>query len=309
MTFTYSVDSETDEAAWHAARAHTEDGQTVVTASEVAMLANGGTSVWANLRAEKAGAKSRWTGNEYTVWGHQREPDIAASVTALYPHLVHNTRLVINDEQPWLRGTPDMIGTDNAATLCQIKTALWRGEKWGRGDVPKSYVDQMQAEMLVTGATVNLLAVEFYDELDTGGFVPHFLFEDPHIIAIERDDERIAELVAIAEQFLAMGKPDTLDIFLADYARADAREKAAKAEKDEARKLIAKEIAERPSGKYVGDLGSVTQGKDKTETVTVFDEARFKEKAPKTWEKYVTEKEKTTKGRLTITPAKEGTAA
>ena len=112
MSFTYSVDSETDEAAWHAARAHTEDGQIVVTASEIAMLANGGTSVWANLRAEKAGAKSRWAGNEYTVWGHAREPDIAASVTALYPHLAHNTRLVINDEQPWLRGTPDMIGTD-----------------------------------------------------------------------------------------------------------------------------------------------------------------------------------------------------
>ena len=221
MTFTYSVDS-TDEEAWHEARAHTEDGQIVVTASEIAMLANGGTSVWANLRAEKAGAKSRWTGNEYTVWGHAREPDIAASVTALYPHLVHNTRLVINDEQPWLRGTPDMIGTDNAATLCQIKTALWRGEKWDSAHVPKSYVDQMQAEMLVTGATVNLLAVEFYDELDTGGFVPHFLFEDPHIIAIERDDERIAELVAIAEQFQSMGEPDTLDIFLADYARADA---------------------------------------------------------------------------------------
>lgn len=307
MSFTYSVDS-SDEAAWHAARAHTEDGQTVVTASEVAMLANGGTSVWANLRAEKSGAKSRWAGNEYTVWGHQREEDIGASVTALYPHLVHNSRLVIHDADPRWRATPDMIGTDGS-TLCQIKTALWRGEKWARGDVPKSYVDQMLWEMLVTGATVNLLAVEFYDELPDGGFVPHFLFEDPHIIAIERDDERIAALVAIAEQFQSMGEPDTLDIFLADYARADAREKAAKAEKDEARKLIAKEIAERPSGKYVGDIGSVTQGKDKTETVTVFDEARFKEKAPKTWEKYVTEKEKTTKGRLTITPAKEGNVA
>ena len=111
--------------------------------------------------------------------------------------------------------------------------------------------------------------------------------EPPHVIEISRDDERITELVAIAEQFIAMGQPDTLDLYLADYARADAWEKAAKAEKEEVRKLIAKEIAERPSGKYVGDLGSVTQGKDKTETVTVFDEARFKEKAPKTWEKYV----------------------
>lgn len=303
MTFTYSVDS-TDEEAWHAARAHTDDGQTVVTASEVAMLANGGTSVWANLRAEKAGAKSRWTGNEYTVWGHQREPDIAASVTALYPQLSHNSRLVIQDADPRWRATPDMIG-EGGHLLCQIKTALWKGSKWDRSHVPKSYVDQMQWEMFVTNTDVNLLAVEFYDELDTGGFVPHFLFDDPHVIAIERDDERIAELVAIAEQFLAMGEPDPLDMFLADYARADAREKAAKAEKDEFRKLIAKEIAERPSGKYVGDLGSVTQGKDKTETVTVFDEARLKEKAPKTWEKYVTEKEKTTKGRLTITPAKE----
>lgn len=307
MSFTYSVDS-SDEAAWHEARAHTDDGQIVVTASEVAMLASGGTSVWASLRAEKAGAKSRWTGNEYTVWGHARESDIAASVTALYPQLSHNSRLVIQDADPRWRATPDMIG-EGGHLLCQIKTALWRGEKWTRGDVPKSYVDQMLWELHITGATVNLLAVEFYDELDTGGFVPHFLFEDPHIIAIERDDERIAELVAIAEQFLDMGTPDTLDIFLADYARADAREKAAKAEKDEARKLIAKEIAERPSGKYVGDLGSVTQGKDKTETVTVFDEARFKEKAPKTWAKYVEEKKKTTKGRLTITPAKEGKAA
>ena len=307
MSFTYSVDS-TDEEAWHAARAHTDDGQIVVTASEVAMLASGGTSVWASLRAEKAGAKSRWTGNEYTVWGHQREPDIAASMTALYPQLSHNSRLVIQDADPRWRATPDMIATIGSL-LCQIKTALWRGEKWDRADVPKSYVDQMQWEMFVTDTDVNLLAVEFYDELDTGGFVPHFLFEDPHVIAIERDDDRIAELVAIAEQFLAMGEPDTLDIFLADYARADAREKAAKAEKDEARKLIAKEIADRPSGKYVGDLGSVTQGKDKTETVSVFDEARFKEKAPKTWAKYVEEKEKTTKGRLTITPAKEKEAA
>ena len=102
-----------------------------------------------------------------------------------------------------------------------------------------------------------------------------------------------------------MGEPDPLDIFLADYARADAREKAAKAEKDEARKLIAKEIAERPSGKYVGDLGSVTQGKDKTETVTVFDEARFKEKAPKTWEKYVERKGKDHEGATHHHPREE----
>ena len=302
MSFTYITSSD-DRETWLAAR---REG---VTATEAAALASGGTSTWSNLRADKAGATTPWTGNQFTEWGNAREPDIAASVSSMYPHLKHNTHLVGSNDDPRFMCTPDMIGTDNAATLCQIKTALWRGEKWDSAHVPKSYVDQMQGEMLVTGATVNLLAVEFYDELDTGGFVPHFLFEDPHIIAIERDDERIAELVAIAEQFLAMGEPDTLDMFLADYARADAREKAAKAEKDEFRKLIAKEIAERPSGKYVGDLGSVTQGKDKTETVTVFDEARFKEKAPKTWAKYVTEKEKTTKGRLTITPAKEGNEA
>lgn len=305
MSFTYSVDS-SDEAVWHAARAHTDDGQMVVTASEVAMLANGGTSVWANLRAEKAGAKSHWGGNEYSEWGHEREPEIAAAVTALYPQLAHNSRLVIQDADPRWRATPDMIGDE---ALCQIKVSLWKGKRWDLADVPKTYYDQTQWEMFVTGKNRNLLAVEFYDEIEPGVFVPHFLFEDPHIIEIVRDDERIAELVAIAEQFQSMGQPDTLDIFLADYARADAREKAAKAEKDEARKLIAKEIAERPSGKYVGDLGSVTQGKDKTETVTVFDEVRFREKAPNTWAKYVTEKEKTTKGRLTITPAKEGKAA
>lgn len=301
MSFTYSVDS-TDEEAWHAARSHTDDGRAVVTASEVAMLANGGASVWANLRAEKSGAKSRWGGNEYSAWGHEREPEIAEAVSRLHPQLAHNSRLVIRDADPRWRATPDMIGDDH---LCQIKTALWKGKKWARQDVPTSYVDQMLWELLVTGKNRNLLAVEFYDEIEPGVFVPTFLFEDPHIIPIERDDERIAELIAIAEQFLAMGEPDSLDLYLADYNRADAWEKAAKAEKEAARKLIAKEIAERPGGKYVSDLGSVTQGKDTTKTVTVFNEERLKEKAPKTWARYVEEQEKTTKGRLTITPAKE----
>ncbi|MGO2818948.1 MAG: YqaJ viral recombinase family protein [Brevibacterium aurantiacum] len=301
MSFTYITSSD-DRETWLAAR---REG---VTATEAAALASGGTSTWSNLRADKAGATTPWTGNQFTEWGNAREPDIAASVSSMYPHLKHNTYLVASNDDPRFMCTPDMIG-DDGKTLCQIKTSLWKGDKWAFGDIPQRYIDQCQFEMFVTNTDVNLLAVEFYDELDTGGFVPHDWSADPHIIAIERDDDRIAELVAIAEQFLAMGEPDTLDIYLADYARADAREKAAKAEKDEARKLIAKEIAERPSGKYVGDIGSVTQGKDKTETVTVFDEVRFKEKAPKTWAKYVTEKEKTTKGRLTITPAKEGKAA
>ena len=307
MTYTFGPPS-TDEEAWHAARSRTNDGHTVVTASEVAMLASGGQSVWSNLRAEKAGAKRRWGGNEHTRWGHQREPDIAAAITDTYPWLIHNDNLCIQDADPRWRATPDMLG-ESPNMVCQIKTALWDGEKWTPFTIGQRYGDQVQWEMHVTGAPTALLAVEYYDELDSGGFVPHFLLEPPHVIEISRDDERITELVAIAEQFIAMGQPDTLDLYLADYARADAWEKAAKAEKEEVRKLIAKEIAERPSGKYVGDLGSVTQGKDKTETVTVFDEARFKEKAPKTWEKYVEEKEKTTKGRLTITPAKEVSAA
>lgn len=305
MTFTYSVNS-TDEEAWHAARSRTDDGQIVVTASEVAALASGGTSTWANLRAEKAGGKRRWGGNEYTEWGHEREPVIAGAVHALYPQLIANTRLTISDDDPRWRATPDMIGDD---MLCQIKVVLFKGEKWAAGDVTKTYYDQCQWEMLVTGKHLNLLAVEYYDRLEGGVLVPTFLFEDPHIIPIERDDARIAELVAIAEQFVGMGEPDTLDLYLADYARADAREKAAKAEKEEARKLIAKEIAERPGGKYVSDLGSVTQGADTTKTVTVLNEARLKEKAPKTWERYVEEQTKTTKGRLTITPAKEGNSA
>jgi hypothetical protein len=200
-----------------------------------------------------------------------------------------------------------MLG-DSAGMVCQIKTAVWAGEKWDLSKVPRRYYDQIQWEIFTTGSGEALLAVEYYDELD-GGLVPHFLLEPPHVIEIPRDDERIAELVAIAEQFIAMGQPDTLDIYLADYARADAREKAAKAKKEEVRKLIAKEIAERPSGKYVSDLGSITLGKDTTRTVTVLNEERLREKAPKTWERYVEEQEKTTKGRLTITPAKEEEAA
>lgn len=301
MSFTYITSSD-DREAWLAAR---REG---ITATDLANLASGGPAVWASLRADKAGEGRAWSGNEYTEWGNSREEVIAAAVRSLYPHLEHNTYVVASDDDPRFMCTPDMIGA-GGSTLCQIKTALWKGERWTIDDVPKRYYDQCQAEMNVTGATLNLLAVEYYDRLEDGVFVPTFLFEDPHIIPIERDDERIAELVGIAEQFVAMGEPDTLDLYLADYARADAREKAAKAEKEEARKLIAKEIAERPSGKYVSDLGSVTQGQDTTKTVTVLNEERLKEKAPKTWARYVEEQTKTTKGRLTITPAKEGTAA
>lgn len=303
MTYTFGPPS-TDEEAWHAARSQTDGGQTVVTASEVAMLASGGQSVWANLRAEKSGAKRRWGGNDHTQWGHQREPDIAAAMTDTYPWLHHNENLCIQDDDPRWRATPDMLG-ESPNMVCQIKTALWTGEKWTPFTIGQRYWDQVQWEMHVTGAPTALLAVEYYDELDGGGFAPHFLLEPPHVIEIPRDDERIAELVAIAEQFIAMGQPDTLDLYLADYALADAREKAAKAEKEAARKLIAKEIAERPSGKYVSDLGSVTQGKDKTTTVTVLNADRLRDEEPGVWERYAEEQTKTTKGRLTITPAKE----
>ena len=107
-------------------------------------------------------------------WGHQREPDIAAAITDTYPWLIHNDNLFVQDADPRWRATPDMLG-ESPNMVCQIKTALWDGEKWTPFTIGQRYGDQVQWEMHVTGAPTALLAVEYYDELDSGGFVPHFL--------------------------------------------------------------------------------------------------------------------------------------
>lgn len=297
MEFNYVVSSD-DREAWLEAR------RRGVTATEIAELATGGPGAWERLRADKAGHGKQFGGNRYTEWGNAREPALAKQMSAMYPWLKHNTMLISHKDDDRFLATPDMIG-HSPNQLSQLKTSLYKGKKWA--EPPKKYGIQCDWEMFVSGADSNILATEYYKERDGGGFIPAFPLESLHEFLIDRNEDRIAKLVDIAEQFLAGPQPSIFDLYLADYAAGAALERSGKAEKAAARELIVKEIDSRPSfDRHVSaEFGSISKSEDRTETVTVFDEAAFKSDHPDLHAQYVVEAEKTVKGRLTITPAKE----
>lgn len=297
MEFKYVVSSD-DREAWLQAR------RRGVTATEIAELATGGPAAWEKLRIDKAGHGKPFAGNQYTEWGRAREPLIAAQMAAKYPWLEHNSMLVSHAGDERYLATPDMIGW-SPNQLCQIKTRTIRNGKFT--EPPRKYRIQCLWELFVTGAGSNILAVEYYRDVHGGGFTEAFPFDHPQEFLIERDDDEIAGLVDIADQFLAGPQPSIFDLYLADYVAGDRLEKSGKAEKAAARELIVKEAESRPAFvRHVSEgLGTVSKSEDRTETVEVFDVATFKSDHPDLYAQYLVKREKEVKGRITITPAKE----
>lgn len=285
MTYTYVESSENYEA-WQEAKRH------LITATDVATLASSSVAGWAQLKARKAGKKG-FPSNQYMQWGIERETVIAQIMAEKYPWLAPNTHLVRMDEDPRFGATPDMLGD---AGLCQIKTSLWKGEKWS--EPPQKYVDQCQWEMYVTGLDENILAVEYYEPTE-GGFRVVDPFEPVHELLIERDSDRIVYLIELAEKFLAMGEPSPMDALIADWADAKIAADVAKDRLAEVEEKIRHEIGDQPSFKHVSEAGSVTLSTPKpTER---FDSARFKKEHEDTYREYVTTSQG--KPRLTVRAA------
>lgn len=285
MTYTY-VESSENYTAWIEAKRH------IVTATDVATLASTSTAGWMQLKARKAG-QSSYPSNQYMQWGIERETVIAQIMAEKYPWLAANTHLVRLDEDPRFGATPDMIGE---AGLCQIKTSLWKGERWA--EPPQRYIDQCQWEMWVTGLEENILAVEYYEATDDGFRVVD-PFSPPHEFLIERDEERIAYLIELAEKFLAMGEPSPMDALIADWSDAKLAADVAKDRLAEVEEKIRHEIGDQPSFKHVSEAGSVTLSTPKpTER---FDSTRFKKEHEDTYREYVTTSQG--KPRLTVRAA------
>lgn len=285
MTYTY-VESSENHAAWIDAK------RGLVTATDVATLASTSTAGWMQLKARKAGQSSS-PSNQYMQWGIERETVIAQIMAEKYPWLAANTHLVRLDEDPRFGATPDMLGD---AGLCQIKTSLWKGEKWS--EPPQRYIDQCLWEMYVTGLEENILAVEYYEATDDGFRVVD-PFSPPHEFLIERDEERIAYLIELAEKFLAMGDPSPMDALIADWSDAKIAADVAKDRLAEVEEKIRHEIGDQPSFKHVSEAGSVTLSTPKpTER---FDSARFKKEHEDTYREYVTTSQG--KPRLTVRAA------
>lgn len=284
------LSSSEDEQAWHAERSQG------VTASELGLLEHSGAAAWVKLKAEKAGGASRWGGNKFTAWGHEREPVIMAFLEANYG-IEANTHLLQSVNDPRRLGTPDGISYTEPI-LGEAKTS--KADYWT--EVPKDYVTQAQGNMLVTGAEKVILAVEYFDERDDGTLIVRD-FGDPQVWIIERDDEHIARLEELADRFMDMGEPSEEDLLLARAVEVKQRIKDAQTEWAELEAEILERIGTEKKANHVHpELGSFsftppTQRES-------FDVKKFAESHPGLYEQFVIPG-RVPKPSVRVTPLKE----
>lgn len=226
-----AVASSADRETWLAARSRG------VTATEIAKLRKGGAGARREIISSKIQGDS-FRGNQYTEWGKFREAAIAEDVrarTSIEPndilfHALGNDRHL---------ATPDGVGVnfDGELLMSEIKTSkhdLEPGKSFRRftaGIEPTyvetgyfwttGYYDQVQWQIYVTGATSARFTYEQHNddwsgwdpETRTFAYGPKPLHDVLPFVIIPRDDIRIDELVAIADDFL-----DAYDVALRDAA-------------------------------------------------------------------------------------------
>ncbi|MFD0996420.1 hypothetical protein HNR16_002617 [Pseudoclavibacter chungangensis] len=173
-----------DRAAWLRAR-------TIgVTASDAARLATPN-SVKQVARDKLAG--SGFSGNAYTEFGRQREPEIAAWV--LERHGIEACGLLFHAERSNLHlATPDGLhcDEDGHVLLAEIKTT---NKPWSR--IPRHYLRQVWWQQYVLGAERTLFVWERHE---------NFVVKDaePRCVWIDRDEHEIGRLVTLADQVLEL---------------------------------------------------------------------------------------------------------
>lgn len=228
-----------------------------VTASEVHSIASGGRSTWKRILDDKLNG-STFRGNQHTRRGHEREPVLLEYVRRYAANTVEpNAALWAHSEYPRHLATPDAIsaGTVNGALYpfgVEVKSHAYG---WTRADIPAEHVDQMQWGMWVLGSRywVYVFEVMGDDGLPT--------LEDPTLIVVDRDEARIAQLVAQAEAFLAWrdagapeddGLPPEIDEAIAKSVDAKTRRLAAIAEEKPANEILKKWAASREGAATAG---------------------------------------------------------
>ena len=176
-------------------------------------------------------------------WGREREAVIAEALRGV--GIEPESRVFHGVQDSRHLASPDGVGVDFDGELIvsEIKTS---GKPLPVGSPEldaKGYVHQMQWVMHVTGAVRCRFVVEQRIHVE-GGFVPGPIAEE----WIERDDAAIAELVKVADEFLAEldrqredGAPvidEELDTHAVNYLRAIDEEKRWKALKEDSYRAI-----------------------------------------------------------------------
>ncbi|WP_449283757.1 YqaJ viral recombinase family protein [Leucobacter sp.] len=201
-------------------------------------------------------AEDTFSGNRYTDWGKEREPVIAARLERS-EGFAPEARVFHHPENSRYLASPDGLGVDfdELLELLEIKTAGYDLPPGSEKYAEKGYEFQAQWQMFVLGARrVRFVVEERITEPD-GSFSPG----PEHRYWIDRDDELIARLVEVADEFLAEvdrqreeGAPKVdpaLDELAADVLAGRAAESAGKSRKEAAWSALTAVLAE--GGRYV----------------------------------------------------------
>lgn len=214
-----------------------------VTATDVAYLYTSPAS-WSRIRAEKDGdAPERGTSPEME-WGTNREAALVAYAQTIDPSIRPNDQVAVHPDGPWA-ATPDGIGDQ---VVCEVKT----GSVQGLAAARKRHECQMQWQMWVTGTDGCLYVTEVrgWDEM---GFTPA---ERSHEW-IDRDEDLIAELLDVAERFLAGDGVTELDVLIAQVVDIKAERDKVADRLAEAEDALREHIGERDFA-HDGPFGRVS---------------------------------------------------
>ncbi|WP_165242396.1 YqaJ viral recombinase family protein [Corynebacterium lizhenjunii] len=298
---TYTPETQDDWLAFRRAR---------LTATEVAGLhLNRTVRHWQNLRDEKDTGIKAMTGNQYTAWGHAREPEIAAIAQGLDSRLLYNDNpqvIVINPDDDRLCGTPDLFDAGGEVIgECKTSKHEFIGGKFHPW-CPDQYYLQCQANLWHTGAEACILVVEYYQE-DDGRFVP-YRCERRVIIP---NQEVIDALAATAREWFAWVEQDTrpgwmgedlgldgldeLTGLVESLARADEHAKHYKAIADKAKA----DIIALTGGAHASTVAGYKLSVSQVAESTTFDTTRFKKDHPDLVAQYQKKKAAYTTVRLT----------
>lgn len=176
------VDDGSDEAKWLAAR------RTGISATTIAkaMTPAGRAAVIEDYLHPQEDDGRLWA---YRDHGHKREREFLGDWIAEHFGMRHNTALWAHEVYTRHLATPDGVA-DPGQGLYELKTST----KPLPRTTPRPYRDQMQWQMHVMGEDRVLLVWEHHED-----FIPVGL---PEWRWTERDDERITEMVGVADSLL-----------------------------------------------------------------------------------------------------------
>lgn len=194
------VDKNFDEDLW------LEERRKGVTATEIAKLAKGQPAARRDILAEKVSGERSFFGNKYTAWGLEREAYLSSVLEVEHGFEASDVLFYAEGNSRHL-ATPDAILMDEEGlAVAEIKTSKHDLDPEGTYFAKTTYMDQMQWQMYVAGSECKecLFLWELHDDIwntdEFGVERPGELFHD--WVWIPRNDERIAELIVLADEFL-----------------------------------------------------------------------------------------------------------